>query len=96
MHFYRLKALLNLRIRIVHGRGYEMVYSKDVIKLVVEVVNRIDRVLKGVALINIAASAQELLVGVVELLASAVLLIIALTAVVAFVKVFVELGRYGY
>jgi hypothetical protein len=48
MHFYRLKALLNLRIRIVHGRGYEMVYSKDVIKLVVEVVNRIDRVLKVV------------------------------------------------
>jgi hypothetical protein len=50
----------------------------------------------GAALINIAASAQELLVGVVELLASAILLIIALITAAAFVKVFAELGRYGY
>jgi len=50
----------------------------------------------GAALINMAASAQEFLAGIVELLASAILLIIALITAAAFVKVFAELGRYGY
>jgi len=50
----------------------------------------------GAALINMATSAQELLVGVVELLASAIIRRIALITAAAFVKVFAELGRYGY